>query len=95
MPVPISVHTTTTSQAPSYVPVPTPASVSYSHVQDPKVALLEQQLAQLRAEFDAFKAQQTLQNQSFDALIKSFQSPFSTAPTMHQYAPSPFGSFPQ
>ena len=52
-----------------------------------RVAALEQQNALLRAEFEAFKATQALQNQSFDAIIKALQAAGQAAPQVYGVAP--------
>ena len=53
-----------------------------------RVAQLESNYAILKAEFEAFKANQALQNQTFDALIKALQAAGQAA----AQAPQAFGA---
>ena len=63
---------------PAPVPAPTPG-VPASSTLEVRVATLEQQNALLRAELDALKAQQALQNQTFDAQLKAMQTAMQMA----------------
>ena len=73
-------------------PVATPVTVSTPAQVAPglevRVIQLESNYATLKAEFEAFKAQQALHNQTFDALIKALQA-------AGQAAPGGFGQVPQ
>ena len=55
-----------------------------------RVAQLETNYAVLKAEFEAFKAQQAAQNQAFDTLIKTLQGvPVTAQTTTYAQAPAP------
>mmetsp|Transcript_23738 Transcript_23738/g.23642 ORF Transcript_23738/g.23642 Transcript_23738/m.23642 type:complete len:294 (-) Transcript_23738:42-923(-) len=89
----IVVTTTTTQQVPlvsATITGPTPVvGVTSNTPLEARVAQLETNYAILKAEFEAFKTQQTLQNQTFDAIIKSLQGiPGTTTHTTHMTAPT-------
>lgn len=80
-----SAHVTTTG-----VPQPSPAQPAGTTL-EARVAALEQENAMIKAEFQAFKAQQLLHNQTFDALIKALQSQAQVASTTAQFASTSLG----
>lgn len=84
-PVPVSVS----------VPAPTPIVTTTTSISslDARVTALEQANSLLRSEFDAFKASQDLQNQTFNNLLAALQgastSVASVTPTPAFAAPTP------
>ena len=76
--VPGMTATVNFSGVPTPVPAPTPG-VPASSTLEVRVATLEQQNALLRAELNALKAQQALQNQTFDAQLKAMQTAMQMA----------------
>lgn len=89
-----------TMAAPTHVtvPAPTQATVITSTATisslELRVAALEQANALLRAEFDAFKASQALQNQTFNNFILSLQGVSTHTSHVTVAAPAPAPAFP-
>lgn len=91
------VHTTTTTHATTHQVPLVSATITAPQVGvlpastlEARVAQLETNYAILKAEFEAYKAQQALQNQTFDAIIKSLQGiPVTATHTTYATTPAP------